>query len=141
MGMFASADSLITRYAKIFIVLENGDKVAIENLSKDLKTMLDNALYYPTDLNFRELAKALRNATYHGESNKRPIVIFDNQGKYLSGSGRAYFVADARSDQGVSALPETWLLEIEYWKANYDPRTRVFTTSLQRSFSFKGQKQ
>jgi len=141
MGMFASADSVRTRNVKMFIVLENGDKVAIDKLSRDLQDMLDNALYYPTDSNFEALGKALRSAAYHGEDNKRQIGKRDAHGKYLGASGRGYFVADARTDQGASGMPQVWGLQIEYWTAKYDPQTRVFTMSLQRSFSFEGQKQ
>jgi hypothetical protein len=141
MGMFASADSLRTRSARIFIVLENGDKVAIDKFSPDLQNMLDNALYYPTDSNFNALGQALRSATYHGEDNKRQIGKRDAQGKYLGASGRAYFVADARSDQGAGGMPKAWGLQIEYWTAKYDPLTRIFKISLQKSFSFEGQKQ
>lgn len=141
MGMFASADSLRTRNARIFIVLENGDKVAIDKLSKDLQDMLENALYYPTDSNFKALGEALRSATYHGEDNKRQIGKRDGHGKYLGASGRTYYVADARSDQGASGMPGVWGLQIEYWTAKYDPVTRIFTMSMQKSFSFEGQKQ
>src|SRR5215472_19190839 len=59
MGMFASADDLANRCAKVFLVEPSGTKNPITQFSPDETHFLESALEYPSRQNFLDAAREI----------------------------------------------------------------------------------
>src|SRR5438309_7635099 len=59
MGMFAAADELSNRYAKVFLVGPDGNRDPLVQLKADDFDVLNRALEYPTRKNFLRAARQI----------------------------------------------------------------------------------
>jgi hypothetical protein len=135
MGMFAAADELSNRYAKIFLVEANGDRDPLVQLSPDNTGMLNRALEYPTRRNFLRAARKIAQANWIPAYQRRPVLVVNSDGNPVSAGAKSYRVmvsSDLRSDREEKRSS----MEIQFWKLRYDPRTREVRASLADTFVF-----
>jgi hypothetical protein len=136
MGMFAAADNTISRYAKVYLLFPDGQRQPLLRLTGSQEEFKQQALWFPSERNFRSLADSIKATTWWASTDRVPLNIFDENGqKAQQGSASVYdlYPAHARTP----SEPLNWGVEIEYWKGTYDPRTGDFTASLARTFTFK----
>jgi len=120
MGMFAAADNPLTRYLKIYLVFGDDQRQPLRHITDAQSRLEEQALWYPSERNFRALADSIRATTWWASSDPVPLNVFNENGqKIRDGTGQYYDLYPAQP-----RIPSDWEVHIEDWKANYDPKTR-----------------
>jgi hypothetical protein len=135
MGMFASADELSNRYAKVFLIESSGDRNPLVQLSSDDTDLLNRALEYPTRKNFLRAARQIAQRNWIPAYQRRPVLSINSDGNPIGADAKSYRVmvpSELRSD----AEEKRSSIEIQFWKISYDPRTRHVRASLAETFVF-----
>ena len=134
MGMFASSDS-VSRYTKIYIVTPEGDRHPIVKLTPHQNKLLSGVLNNPSDNNFLRLADDIRRTRWFSSKEKFSHRIIDKTGKLISAQRKKYHYLKAGAPRQPDNTPG-WKLLIEFWKARYDPGTRLARAELAKTFTF-----
>jgi len=134
MGMFAAADELSNRYAKVFLVQSDGNRDPLVQLTPDDFDVLNRALEYPTRENFRRAAKQIASENWIPAFQRRPLLKVNGKGEPMHAEEKAFRVMVASPLQPEK--PETNGIEIQFWKLTYDPHTRHMHGSLAETFVF-----
>ena len=135
MGMFASADDLASRYAKVFLVAPDGNRDPLIQLSPDDFDVLNRALEYPTRQNFLRAARQIARENWIPAYQRRPVLSVNSDGNPIGAGAKSFRVmvpSDLRSDREEKSPS----MEIQFWKIAYDPRTRQVRGSLAKTFVF-----
>jgi hypothetical protein len=135
MGMFASSENT-TRYAKVYLIFPDGSRQPLLRLTVKQEELRGQALNFPNDRNLRALARSVKATTWWASTTRVPLNLYDKDGqKVEDGSGQLYdlYPAHART----SSEPAEWSVEIEYWKAAYDPKTGEYAGALERTYKFE----
>jgi len=136
MGMFAAADNTLSRYAKVYLLLGDGQRQPLLRLTEPQELLKTQALWFPTEKNFRALAESIKGITWWASTDRVPLNVFDENGQKASdGTERYYDLYPAHPR--TASEQANWSVEIEYWKGNYDSKTREFAGALARTFTFK----
>jgi len=135
MGMFAAADELSNRYAKVFLLHSDGDRDPLVQLTPDDFEVLNRALEYPTRQNFLRAAKQIGNENWIPAFQRRPLLRVNSNGDPIGTEEKAYRVMVA-SPLRPEKEERNSSLEIQFWKLTYDPRTRHLHGSLAETFVF-----
>jgi hypothetical protein len=136
MGMFAAADTTTTRFAKVYLLLPDGQRQPLLRLTDPQERLKEQALWFPTERNFHSLSDSIKATTWWASTDRVPLNFFDENGQKTQGGTARYYdlyPAHART----AAEPLNWGVEIEYWKGTYDPTTGDFAASLAQTFTFK----
>jgi hypothetical protein len=136
MGMFASADSVLTRFAKVYLLLPTGQRQPLLRFTAEQERLIRQALLYPTESNFRLVADSIKATTWWASTDRVPLNVFDENGQRVRDGAENYhdlYPARART----ASDPLNWGVEIEYWKSSYDLGTDQLTTRIARTFTFK----
>ena len=135
MGMFAAADELANRYAKVFLVHSDGNRDPLAQFTPEDTELLDRALEYPARKNFLRAARQIGSENWIPAFQRRPILRVNGNGDPMDAEDKAYRVMVAsplRSDT-KERKPS---VEIQFWKLTYDPQTRHLHGSLTETFVF-----
>lgn len=134
MGMFAAADELNNRYAKVFLVEPNGIRDPLVQFSPDDYDMMNHALEYPTRANFLRAARQIAGGNWIPAFQRRPVLNVDVNGEPVSAdkSFRVMTRSDLRSDREERRAN----MEIQFWKIHYDPIARLARATLAETFTF-----
>lgn len=136
MGMFAAADNTVTRYAKVYLLFPDGHRQPLLRITEPQEVLKRQALFFPKEGNFRALADSIKATTWSASTDRVPLNVFDENGqKAQDGTARFYDLYPAHPR--TASEQANWSIEIEYWKATYDAKTRAFTAALARTFTFK----
>jgi hypothetical protein len=136
MGMFASADSMLTRYAKVYLLLPDGRRQPLLRITPHQEYLRQQALWFPTEDNFRLLANSIKATTWWASTDQVPLNVFDENGQRASDGVERYHDLYPTSARKPTEPPK-WGVEIEYWKAAYDLDTGQLTAKLTRTFIYK----
>ena len=123
MGMFAAADELANRYAKVFLVHSDGTRDPLVQLTPANFEVLNRALEYPTRQNFLRAARAIASENWIPAFQRRPVLKVNGNGDPTGTEDKAYrvMVASPLRSEKEESNPS---LEIQFWKLSYDPHTR-----------------
>jgi len=135
MGMFASADELSNRYAKVFLVEPNGDRNPLVQLSSDDADLLNRALEYPTRKNFLRAARQIVQRNWIPAYQQRPVLNVNSDGNPTGAGAKVYRVM-VQSELQPEGEQKRSSMEIEFWKISYDPHTRDVRARLAGTFVF-----
>lgn len=135
MGMFAAADELSNRYAKVFLVHSDGNRDPLAQLTPDDTEVLDRALEYPTRKNFLRAARHIGHENWIPAFQRRPVLRVNGDGEPISAEDKAFrvMVASPLRPQQEERKPS---VEIQFWTLVYDPLTRHVRGSLTETFVF-----
>ena len=136
MGMFAGADNTLSRYAKIYLLLPDGQRQPLLRLTPEQETLMQQGLFFPSERNFRELADSIKATTWWASTDLVPLNVFDENGKRAQDGTERYhdlYPAHPRT----ASEPLNWGVEIEYWKAKYDVNSGDLRAAVERTFTFK----
>ena len=135
MGMFAAADELTNRYAKVFLVEVNGNRDPLVQLSPDDTDVLNRALEYPTRQKFLRAARKIAQGNWIPAYQRRPVLNVNADGNPVGAGAKSYRVmmpSELRPDREEKRSS----MEIQFWKLRYDPHTRDVRASLADTFIF-----
>ena len=135
MGMFAGSE-MMTRYAKIYLTFADGRRQPLLRITDPQEELKQQALNYPSERNMRALAQSIEATTWWASSTRVPLKVYGEDGQKLQdGTEQVYdlYPAHPRS----AAEPAEWGVEIEYWKASYDPQTTAYVGARARTFKFE----
>src|SRR5947208_14266616 len=90
MGMFAAADELPNRYAKVFLIDADGNRNPLVQLSPDDFDVLNRALEYPTRENFLRAARMMAAENWIPTFQPRPVLNVDTNGQPVSESTKSF---------------------------------------------------
>src|SRR2546430_10289112 len=138
MGMFAAADELSNRYAKVFLLGPDGNRDPLVQLPSQDNEVLNRALEYPTRKNFLRAARKIAHENWIPAYQRRPVLTVNVNGEPGSSRAKSFRVmvpSELRSDRGETRSS----MEIHFWKIAYDPGTRRVHTSLAETFVFTPQ--
>ena len=138
MGMFAAADELANRYAKVFLVESDGNRDPLVQLSPEDMDKLNRALEYPIRKNFLRAARQIAQKNWIPAYQRRPVLTVNANGDPFGASAKSYRVmvaSELRADRDEKKSS----MEIQFWKISYDPRTRQVRSSLAETFVFSPQ--
>ena len=136
MGMFAGSETN-TRYAKIYLTFPDGRRQPLLRITDKQEELTTQALNYPSERNLRALAKSIKATTWWASTTRVPLNMFGEDGqKVRDGTEQLYdlYAAHPRT----ASEPADFGVEIEYWKATYDPRTREYAGALVRTYKLEG---
>jgi hypothetical protein len=135
MGMFAAADELTNRYAKVFLVEAGGNRDPLVQLSPDDTEVLNRALEYPIRKNFLRAARKIAQENWIPAYQRRPVLSVNSDGNPIGAGAKSYRVmvpSDLRSDSEEKRSN----MEIQFWKISYDPIARRVVAALAETFVF-----
>lgn len=136
MGMFAGAETT-TRYTKIYLTFPDGSRQPLMRLTDPQEELNQIALNYPSERNMLALAQSIKSTTWWASTNRIPLNVFGEDGqKVQDGTVQLYDLYPAHPRTGSDPTPE-WGVEIEYWKASYDPQTKAYVGARARTFKFE----
>jgi hypothetical protein len=136
MGMFAAADGTLSRYAKIYLLLPEGQRQPLLRLTPEQEDLERQGLFFPTQRNFRLLADSIKATTWWASTDLVPLNVFGADGNRLRDGTERYhdlYPAHPRS----ASEPLNWGVEIQYWKAEYDVDSGDLRAAVARTFTFK----
>ena len=138
MGMFAAADELANRYAKVFLVESDGNRDPLVQLSPEDMDKLNRALEYPIRKNFLRAARQIARRNWIPAYQRRPVLSVNADGNPIGAGAESYRVmvpSELRPDREEKRSS----MEIQFWKINYDPRTRHVRASVAETFVFSSE--
>jgi hypothetical protein len=135
MGMFAAADELANRYAKVFLVHSDGNRDPLVQLTPEDEDLLNRALEYPARKNFLRAARQIGSENWIPAFQRRPVLRVNGNGDPVSAEDKAFrvMVASPLRSEREERKPS---VEIQFWKLTYDPHTRHLRGSLAETFVF-----
>ena len=135
MGMFAAADELSNRYAKVFLVHSDGNRDALAQFTPEDMDLLNRALEYPARKNFFRAARQIGSENWIPAFQRRPVLRVNGNGDPMNAEDKAYrvMVASPLRPDTEEKRPS---VEIQFWKLTYDPHTRHLHGSLAETFVF-----
>src|SRR5436309_445955 len=92
MGMFAAADEVSNRYAKVFLVEPDRTADPLVQFSPDDNDTLTRALEYPTRNNFLRAAKKIAQENWIPAYQKRPVLKVNSDGNPVGAGDKTYRV-------------------------------------------------
>ena len=126
MGMFAAADGVNHRFAKIFIVSPKQGRQPLVRLTPVQKRLMDRALWYPARSSFEQVAKSIFATSWAAGDQQANAYHVDASGKQTGKSSAVYYMLYPFGIRLAGEKPD-WDLEIEYWTMSYNPDTRRVT--------------
>jgi hypothetical protein len=135
MGMFADADNAVTRFAKIYLELPDGQRQPLTKLTDAQRQLLSDALWYPVRESFRALAISIRRTNWIAPDQLTPIPVVNAEGKQIGASGKSYYSLHPIGQRAVDEDPD-WTLAIEYWRATFDPASRMARATLVKTLRY-----
>ena len=136
MGMFAAADGLQNRYAKIFLTDSNGSRNPLTQFSEDERELLIRALEYPERKNFLRAARELAKENWVATSQPNPVTIFDRHGEAIGRAEESFHVMSPYG-QWIGQEKPKGKLEFQFWKIDYNPITKRARATLVQTFTFE----
>jgi len=138
MGMFAAADELANRYAKVFLVHSDGSRDPLPQLTPEDQDLLSRALEYPARENFLRAARMIGSENWIPAFQRRPVLKVNGNGDPVSAEDKAFrvMVASPLRSESEDRNPS---VEIQFWKLTYDPHTRRLHCSLAETLLFGSQ--
>ena len=135
MGMFASADGSDTRFTRIYLEMPDGSRQPVVRMTPAQDSLLERALWYPTEGNFRALADSLRRTSFIAVDQPSPVTRVNAKGDSLGPTGRTYYLLRADAPRAAGEVPE-WTVVIEYWTVSFEPGTRLARSTLSNQMRF-----
>ncbi len=123
MGMFASTDSLQTRYAHVHIEFPDGTRLFVSKFAPHQDRLLRSALYYPLDSNFERFARSLETTSFAANKTPSSVNMIDLDGKSRGLAMREVYLARAEGRRNTVETPQ-WKVTIDYFNLSYDPQSR-----------------
>ena len=135
MGMFAAADELSNRYAKVYLVYADGSKDPLVQLTPADQNLMNRALEYPAKQNFLRAAKQIASENWIPAFQRRPVLRVNGNGDPMDAEDKAFRVMVASPLRPEKEEKKAGI-EIEFWKLSYDPQTRHLHASLAETYLF-----
>lgn len=136
MGMFADADGLQNRYAKVFLVESEWRRNALTQFSPDQVDLLNRALEFPVRKNFLRAARQIAQENWTATHQRNPVTVFDVKGEPVRAGAESFYIMVPYGRRSGSE-ERNWSMQIQFWKIAYDPLTRRARVSLAETFVFK----
>lgn len=136
MGMFAGADGLQNRYAKVFLVEADGSRNPLTQFSADELELLNRALEYPDRNKFLRAAKQIAKENWTAMRQLNPVTIFDARGEPIGNASESFHIM-VPYGRRPSAETHKWTIEVQFWKIAYEPVTSLAHSTLTQTFVFK----
>lgn len=136
MGMFAGADGLQNRYAKVFMVQPDDERNPLTQFSPEQVDLLNRALEYPVRKNFLRAARQIAQENWTPTRQRNPVTVFNAQGEPIRPGAESFYimVPYGRRSGGEE---RNWNMQIQFWKIAYDPVTKHARVTLAETFVFK----
>jgi hypothetical protein len=138
MGMFAAADELANRYAKVFLVYSDGSRDPLPQLTPEDQDLLNRALEYPARRNFLRAARHIGSENWIPAFQRRPVLRVNGNGDPMNAEDKVFRVMVA-SPLRPDREEKKRSVEIQFWKLTYDPLTRHLHGSLAETFVFNAE--
>ena len=135
MGMFADADGLQSRYAKIFVVEPDGRRNPLTHFSPEQVDLLNRALQYPVRKNFLRAARQLAQENWTATRQRTPLTLFDAKGEPVGTAAESFYMMVPYGRRSGEEKPK-WDMQIQFWKMAYDPVTKRAQVVLRETFVF-----
>jgi hypothetical protein len=129
MGMFASADGTVNRYAKVFLISPKQGRQPLLRLTAPQQRMLSRALWYPVRSSFAPVADAIFAINWTAGDLPTAVSQVNSYGKQIAGDPHFYYMIYPYGRRPDGEKPD-WELEFEYWSMSYDPATRRIRSRL-----------
>ncbi len=136
MGMFASADSVATRYAQIYIEAPDGARYPIFRLTPEHARLLDHALWYPKRENFIPFANAIRATQWASAGEKEMVGHFSRKGDLIRKGPESYELLSPLGLRPEGAKTPFAVL-IDYRTMSYDVADHTLRSQRVSSFRFE----
>jgi hypothetical protein len=135
MGMFAGSENT-TRYAKIYLTFPDGRRQPLLRITETQEKLKGQALNYPNERNMLALARSIKATKWWASTTRIPFNVFGEAGqKVQDGTEQLYDLYPAQTRSAADQAD--WGVEIEYWKATYNPKTREYAGALVRTFKLE----
>ena len=138
MGMFAAADEVSNRYAKIFLIEPDRNRNPLVQLPPEDMDVVNRALEFPTRKNFLRAARQIARENWIPAYQQRPVLNVNSNGDPYGAGSKSYRVM-ARSELRPESEQKRPSMEIQFWKISYDPQTRQVRASLAETFAFSSE--
>lgn len=135
MGMFADADGLQNRYAKVFAVEPGGRRNPLTQFSTEQIDLLERALLFPVRENFLRAARSLAQENWTATRQRIPVSIFDVKGEPVGTAGESFYMMVPYGRQSAEE-ERKWGMQMQFWKMAYDPVTKRARVVLGETFTF-----
>jgi hypothetical protein len=132
MGMFAGSE-VNTRYAKVYLTFPDGRRQPLLRLTDKQEELKEQALNYPSERNLRALANSVKATTWWASTTHVPLNVFGQDGKKVQ-DGTKQFYDLYPAHPRTASEPAEFGVEIEYWKATYDPKSGEYAGALVRTY-------
>jgi hypothetical protein len=136
MGMFAAADNAFGRYARIYMVSPTGERMPLWRLKPAQEVLLQKCMWFPSERNFRALADTIKQTVWWPGSEEISQVILNENGEKV-GIDNSIRFHEFRAAPVRPAERQNLIVEMEYWKSNYDVATSGMKAELIRTFKFE----
>ncbi len=136
MGMFAGADGLQNRYAKVFVVAPDGRRNPLTQFSPEQADLLDRALDYPVRKNFLRAARELAQENWTATHQRLPVALFDAKGDAVGTAAESFYLMVPYGRKS-GEQEQDWGMQIQFWRIAYDPVTKRAHAALVETFVFK----
>jgi hypothetical protein len=136
MGMFAAADSVQNRYAKIFIVEPDGSRNPLSQFSPEETNLLNSALEYPDRETFLRAVRKIAQENWTAMRQQNPVTIFNVQGEPVGTASESFHIMVPYGRRSGNESRQR-NIEVQFWKIAYDPVTKRARSTLAQTFLFK----
>lgn len=136
MGMFAAADSVQNRYAKIFIVELDGNRNPLSQFSPEETNLLNSALEYPDRVTFLRAVRKIAQENWTAMRQQNPVTIFNAQGEPVGTASESFHIMVPYGRRSGNESRQR-NIDVEFWKIAYDPVTKRARSTLAQTFLFK----
>lgn len=136
MGMFASTDSLQTRYAQVHLEFPDGTRLYVSKFAPHQDRLLRSALYYPLRENFARFARSLETTAFAANKTPSTVNMIDADGNSRGLAMREVYLARAETRQAVAGAAQ-WKVRIDYFNLDYDPRSRLLEARVMDTMTFE----
>jgi|CZKQ01.1.fsa_nt_gi hypothetical protein len=136
MGMFADADGLQNRYAKVFVVEPGGRRNPLTQFSPEQVDLLNRALEYPVRKNFLRAARRIAQENWTATHQRTPVMLFDVKGEPLGPAAESFYIM-VPYGRPSGDDERKWDMQIQFWKIAYDPTTKRAHVVLGETFVFR----
>jgi hypothetical protein len=135
MGMFAAADGLQNRYAKVFMVQPDGTRNPLTQFSPEEIDLLNRALEYPDRKKFLRAARKIARENWTAMRQQTPVTIFNVQGDPVGTASESFHIM-VPYGRRPSEETRTWSMQVQFWKIAYDPVSKRARSTLSQTFVF-----
>lgn len=135
MGMFASADSSTTRFARLYLKSPDAPPQPLTRITPEQQRLIERALWYPVRKNFVAAANSIRLTQWATGGQVMPVHAVDRRGS-VTGKTKLSYEMLMPFGKRASAQETHFSVIIEYYSLGYDVKERTIRAEMRNSFRF-----